>query len=268
MSAQEYTDAKFTIEVTGNKYTLQWQYSKDGGTTWYNTTLEGNTTDTLTVTARPERNGWMYRCNVRDEGKLLRSVTVQLTVTDDPTKIQVTQAPADVTVKKLANATFTVEAMNAVAYQWQYSKDGGTTWYNTTLSGNTTDTLTVTAYADRADRQFRCVMTDAQGRKVTSKAATLTIVEPITYEAVANQTVALRADAVFTVVATGDGLTYQWQYSKDGGTTWYNTTLSGNTTDTLTVTAYADRDGRNFRCIIVDAYGNRVVTDPATLTIE
>jgi hypothetical protein len=266
VTVQEYTDAVFTINVSGNKYTLQWQYSMEGEY-WYNTSMPGNTTETLTVRALPERDGWYYRCNVRDEGKLIRSITVQLSITGDPTKIVVTKAPESATVVKNANAVFTVEATKVESYQWQYSKDGGETWYNTTLPGATTDTMTVTAYAERADRQYRCVMTDAQGRKVISAVATLTIAAPITYKEVADQNVALYTNAVFSVEATGEGLTYKWQYSKDDGETWYNTTLPGVNTEAMTVTAYAERDLRQYRCIITDAYGNVVITNTATLDI-
>ena len=49
--------------------------------------------------------------------------------------------------------------------------------------------------------------------------------------------------AYFTVTATGTGLTYQWQYSTNGST-WYDTSLTGYNTPTLTVTASTTVNGR------------------------
>ena len=68
------------------------------------------------------------------------------------------------------------------------------------------------------------------------------------------------------MVAEGDGLTYQWQYSKNG-TSWYYTGMAGAKTAELTVTATAARNGYQYRCVITDAYGTQVTTDAALLTV-
>ena len=80
--------------------------------------------------------------------------------------------------------------------------------------------------------------------------------------------VALNANAVFTVAATGTGLTYQWQFSvPTDTTTWSNTSVSGYNTATLTVQALDYRANYRYRCVITDANGGQAVTSPATLTI-
>lgn len=80
--------------------------------------------------------------------------------------------------------------------------------------------------------------------------------------------VALNANAVFTVAATGTGLTYQWQFSVPTDTTaWSNTSISGYNTATLTVQALAYRANYRYRCVITDANGIKAVSSPATLTI-
>ncbi len=64
-------------------------------------------------------------------------------------------------------------------------------------------------------------------------------------------------DAVsFTVSAAGEGLGYQWQYSKDGGRTWGNSGLPGNKTATLTTELTEARLVYSFRCVVTDAGGN------------
>ena len=45
-----------------NVYSYQWQYARKGSSAWYNTSAEGNKTDTLNVEITSGRNGYQYRC--------------------------------------------------------------------------------------------------------------------------------------------------------------------------------------------------------------
>lgn len=60
---------------------------------------------------------------------------------------------------------------------------------------------------------------------------------------------------------------YQWQLSKDGGATWTNSTVDGYNTDTINFTVTAAYDGRQYRCVIADEYGNTVTSDASIITI-
>ena len=80
----------------------------------------------------------------------------------------------------------------------------------------------------------------------------------------ANQSVTAGATATFTVAATGTGLSYQWQYSKDGST-WTN--KSGATAASYTVTAKTSYDGMRYRCKVTNE-GGSVYSDPAMLTVS
>ena len=55
-------------------------------------------------------------------------------------------------------------------------------------------------------------------------------------------------DAMFSVSATGDSLTYQWQ--KDGNDIMDNADYSGTTTATLTVLSVDLADEGLYRCVI------------------
>ena len=73
------------------------------------------------------------------------------------------------------------------------------------------------------------------------------------------------AAATFTVTASGDGLSYQWQRSTDNGTTWVD--LAGATSASYTVASpAATLSGQQFR-VIVSAAGNSVTSSPVTLTV-
>ena len=51
----------FTV-AADNAYAYQWQYQRPGGTTWNNTSAEGNQTATLQWTAKSSNNGYKFRC--------------------------------------------------------------------------------------------------------------------------------------------------------------------------------------------------------------
>ncbi|MGN0421001.1 MAG: BspA family leucine-rich repeat surface protein [Acetatifactor sp.] len=76
------------------------------------------------------------------------------------------------------------------------------------------------------------------------------------------------SQAIFTVSATGDGLTYQWQLCYAGDDTFRNCTFSGADTATLTVDATKARNGYSFRCVVTDERGNSITSDVAKLTIK
>lgn len=74
--------------------------------------------------------------------------------------------------------------------------------------------------------------------------------------------------AFFHVDATGDDLTYRWQYSS--GATWYYSTMTGNRTPTLRGELTEARLGYRFRCVITSGT-ETVYTNPVrmlTTTIE
>lgn len=78
-------------------------------------------------------------------------------------------------------------------------------------------------------------------------------------------TAAIGSNAVFSVLATGEGLTYQWQFN--AGYDWSNTTNTGYNTPALTVEAKDYRSGYQYRCVITDANGEQLISGPAILTV-
>lgn len=59
--------AIFTIEAVGEgDLTYRWEYSRPNDTRWSYTTMTGYNTNTLTVDATAARNGYQYRCEIKD----------------------------------------------------------------------------------------------------------------------------------------------------------------------------------------------------------
>ena len=83
---------------------------------------------------------------------------------------------------------------------------------------------------------------------------------------------AAAAASSFTVVATttptGGVLTYQWQVSTNGGTSFANSVATGNTTATVTNATSTGLNGNQYRCIVgADGGAVSVTTTPAILTV-
>ena len=187
------------------------------------------------------------------------------TVTVAAAKPVITSQPADKTVTAGEKATFKVTAAGeGLTYQWQYSSDYGKTWKNKT--GSTAATHTVTVKASYNGMLYRCKVTNSGGT-VTSSKVRLTVsgVKPKVLSQPADASAAVGETATFKVVAAGVGMTYQWQYSKDGGATWHN--KSGATKSSYTVTAKASYDGILYRCRVTNSVG-KVYSDAAALTVH
>ena len=61
-------------------------------------------------------------------------------------------------------------------------------------------------------------------------------------------------------------MTYQWQLKK--GNSWANQSSGGSTTKTFTVKAEESRNGKVYRCLIINADGEQLATNPVTLTVK
>ena len=243
--------ATFSIVAAGVKVTYQWYYSKDNGAKW--TKISGATTNSIEVEATADKNGYKYHCVVKNDKGSVTSKDVALTVSGAEPKV-FTQ-PKSVTVANGKTATFKFEAAAAgKSYQWYYSKNNGTTWK--VWSGQTGTSAKVKAAASKNGYKYKCVLTYEGGKTLESKVAKLTVsgVKPRIVVQPANVTTSIGQTVTFKVVAAGTGLKYQWQYSKNNGTTWKN--IKGETKASFSVEATAKNDGYHYRCVVKNTKGS------------
>jgi hypothetical protein len=251
------TAAKFTVTATGAGLTYQWQYNKGDG--WKTSNATGSKTNTLTINTAAAYNGYKYRCVITDAN----GVKTYSSVATLKVKTAITGQPASLTKPIGEAAQFTVTATGVgLTYQWQYNKGDG--WKTSNASGSTTATLTINTAAGYNGYNYRCVITNANGAKTYSSAATLKVKTTITTQPNGINT-AIGTTAKFTVAATGAGLTYQWQYNS--GSEWKNSGAAGAATDTLTINAKATYNGWQYRCIVTGENGS-VTSSAATLTVS
>ena len=89
--------------------------------------------------------------------------------------------------------------------------------------------------------------------------AELAIVEQPT-----DQLVMVNGEAVFSVKATGDELSYQWEVNKGNG---WMAIQDGRAASLRIGGIPIEADGQQFRCVITDAHGNTVTSNAATLHV-
>jgi alpha-tubulin suppressor-like RCC1 family protein len=183
---------------------------------------------------------------------------------------QITQQPQDAAVVEPATATFSVTALGTppFTYQWQRSDDGGATF--TDVAGATSNSHTTPATSIGADHGdlYRLIVSNLEGSS-TSRAALLSVTAGATPPSITQQpqdvTVAAGSDATFTVVAAGTSISYQWQRSNDGGTTFADIAGATNASHTLAGVQAADNNAL-FRARVSNALGT-VDSNAARLTV-
>ena len=153
VTAATGTTAKFSVTASGSNLSYQWQFRASSSGSWANitnTAYSGMKTATLTAPATASRNGYQYRCVVKNAAGSATSNAATLTVMAKPA---ITAQPASVNVTVGATAKFSVTATGSgLSYQWQFRASSTDAWANitnTAYSGVKTATLSVPATASR-----------------------------------------------------------------------------------------------------------------------
>ena len=163
-------------------------------------------------------------------------------------------------------ATFTVAAEgDGLSYQWFYRSAGKVNWV--AVAGGTTDTYSIAMSKARNGREVYVKVTDANGNSVSSDIVTMAYgvpVGPVITTQPQNWYGQNGSNAIFTVAAEGDGLTYQWFYKRAGMAKF--AVAQGETTATYMVPMSAKNDGRTVFCVVTDQDGNSVNSNEATMS--
>lgn len=154
-------------------------------------------------------------------------------------------------------AVFSLEAEgDNLSYRWQYSTDEGKTWKNCDSDGSDTPVYSFEVKRGNLTRLYRCVVTNAAGSvksepvNVLERGAVRILVQP--------EDVYVKAGDIagFTVEATGENLSYRWQMSIDGGSTWQSCGMDGDDTSELRFKVREEHFGRQYRCAVSDGGSN------------
>jgi hypothetical protein len=176
----------------------------------------------------------------------------------------ITGQPANVTVCEASPASFTVTATGATAHQWQVNTGTGFT----NIAGATAATYNIAATTAAQNGYIYQVILTGQCNTTTSASATLTVqTAPAITTQPSNVTACAGSNATFTVVASGTGLSYQWQSSPVGCTgPW--TDIPGAIAASYTITGVTvGMDNTGYRCVVTGTCAPAATSNCATLTV-
>ncbi|MGD9492894.1 MAG: PKD domain-containing protein [Bacteroidales bacterium] len=241
-----------------------------GGNTNSVTVTAGTTGGTITVTPS----------NTCGSGSVQSLV---VSITPGPS---ITGQPLSSTIGVGGNTSFNVTASGAgLTYQWQVSTDGGATYNNIVAAGSnptyadwTTATLSLTGVgAGNSGYYYRCIVSGTCAPSATSTGALLTVDgSPAITSHPTSVSICDGNNTLFSVTASGSGLSYQWQVSTDDGVSFNdiisagsNPVYSGWATNTLSLTAVdVLNNGYLYRCIVDNGVPPVATSNAATLTVN
>ncbi|MBR5343329.1 MAG: leucine-rich repeat protein [Oscillospiraceae bacterium] len=153
--------ATFSVTATGTgSLSYQWYYRKSSTEDWIKCT--DGTGTSFTVEAKTYRNGYQYRCGVKNSAGTTYSNAATLTVKqiEKPT---ITSQPEDAYGTIGTDVSFTVSATGpgTLSYQWYYRATPDNAWAK--CSEGTDATLDIAVKGYRDGYQYRCAVTNLGG---------------------------------------------------------------------------------------------------------
>ncbi len=253
----------FSVGGSGTGLSWQWQVSTNGGSTWSNVSnggsYSGATSTTLSVTPTGGMNGYLYRAVASGTCGSATSGSAALTVNTAPTGVSASASPNPICV----GATLGLSASASGATSWSWSGPGGFSSSSQNPSRTSMQAAQAGVYTVTASNS--CGSTQASTASVTVNTAPAISSQPS-----ARSTCAGSA-TTFSVGGSGTGLSWQWQVSTNGGSTWSNVSnggsYSGATSTTLSVTPTGGMNGYLYRAVASGTCGS-ATSGSAALTVN
>lgn len=221
VTATGLTASFHAVAVGAPAPTLRWQTSTDGAA-WTDAAGASGPNFSIAQVASAD-DGKYVRAIATNQTGDVASAPVRLFVRVQAPPVVLVQ-PQDASVGLFRDAVFSIQASGVpgVAYQWQFSTDGGTTFSN--INGETTAELRLRSVQPSLDGwRVRATVANLLGT-VTSATAQLRIIQApvITLQPASTTWRPGQFDALFTASASGADVQYQWQLSSDQGASWVN----------------------------------------------
>ena len=251
--------ATFTVAAVGQNLSYRWYYHPAGKTNWIDT---GVTANTYSIAMSDVRNGRAIYCKVTDgAGNSVDSnvVTMSYPAVTGPV---ITKQPVDWAGQDGEQVNISVTAAGeGLSYRWFYWKAEKSKWIASPDTDASYDSITMESKFN--GRRVYCKITDQEGNSVNSDEATITYAGgPVITKQPENWYGKNGAMTNITVIAEGEGLTYQWFYRPAGKTNWIATT---DTDATYNIQMSSVRNGRQVYCKITDKNGVSVNSQVATM---
>jgi gliding motility-associated-like protein/uncharacterized repeat protein (TIGR01451 family) len=245
-SACTGSSISFTVAATGDDLTYQWRKGNmnliDGGN------ISGATTATLTINPAGIADV-ANNYNVIVSGSVAPNDTsINVSLALDASTV-ITLEPANQTSCVGGAVEFSIVASGTgLSYQWRKGNVNLIDGLN--IDGATNDTLTIDPISLSDTSSFyNVIVTGGCGGDTSINVSLMLNVAPIITMEPISQTVCAGSAVVFSVAATGNGLTYQWRKGIVNLIDGLN--IDGATNDTLTIDPASLSDTSSFYNVIV-----------------
>jgi gliding motility-associated-like protein len=271
----------FSSTASNSGISYQWQVSYDGGQTFVNIAetppYTGTQSNVLSIAVPPVGfENLVFRQSAQACGTIQYSNTA---VIQTAAGASITQQPTDLVLCADETGNIQFEAIGYISASWELLQSSGN--YQplfgvgvTGISLDTDNNLIING-ADLTESYYvlRCRLTPDCGNDLITQVCTLTVNSLVNIIQAPQDRVVCDGNPVsFSVQALGSGITYQWQVSSDGGTTFMNlvgsTDYTGEQSAELILNAAnTSYDSALFRCLIFGTC-DTLTTLPALLTIS
>ena len=170
MTLDSGSTVTFKAEADGIDLKYCWYIKKAGQTDWRK--WDDRTTSETTAKVNDSWEGMLVRCVITGNiDRRIETVPAKITVN---APLSITTQPTDVCVKIQSSAQFKVVASGiGLHYQWYLKKADDTSWSK--FGKDSSSVASGKSEASWHNMKVKCVVSDNVGKKVTSKAITVTI---------------------------------------------------------------------------------------------
>jgi hypothetical protein len=236
-----------SVVAAGTHLGYQWQLSTNNGLSWTN--IANNATYSNATTANlgllnvvSGMAGYRYRCVINTIVCTADTTTQStLSVLTPPNITAYSPVTFTNNICQLSNTYFTVTATGAgLTYQWQVSANSGATWTNVSnnsiYTGAQSNNLGITTSTSLDGYEYRVIVDGTCSPPDTSSVGILNVgAISMTSQPPATTPVCVNGNVSIQATVSGTHLTYLWQVSTNGGTTWSTISNGANYSGATTV---------------------------------
>ena len=260
--------ARTTVAAVGEGLQYQWYGINPDGKEFVSS-IHGRSYSVTMVSSKINRQVWCVITDANGNTATTRTATLGVKLPDDYIEPTITRDAENCLVEPGGQASVTIEAAGygQLRYQWYFRNRGDGSW---SLSGLKTDTYSCVMNDTRDGRQIYCIVTDPYGNTARTKTVTIGYSYPAGY---VRPRVTVQPESVWVDVgemasvsfgAEGTDLHYQWYLRDPGRKNWGRSSLTGST---YSVTMIPAKSGREVKCVVTDAFGNKTETAVVTLNM-
>ena len=273
------TSQPVSLVVQGNDGTKDWYYSKQ--IAGPETVNASDIKSALSLTSDIDLSACKIWLEITDSTEnLTYAVNATETVDSDISSVAITGIDTPTANTTLdTSAACATTGVSSTTPQIAWTPGDTTAGYNTSYTASITltadtgykfvDSTTATINGNTAtsvNKNTDGTLTVTYAFPATAKDKLTSITAPSITTQPGNATVKVSETATFTIAASGDNLTYQWQIDRNDGKGWVNidgATATSYTTSTVNISC----NGFKYKCVVSNSAGN-VESNSATLTVQ